>query len=475
MIGVVIGSTASKSRGLNNGTEVVAKSHSSFVADASTLRRLRSALEVDDASLVMQELGGNLHAADIAMILEALRQHEREKLFRTAPEVVNHDLLLHIPHSIKFEVVDILGYKKIGEMLDHLTNEDVVDFLEHFALEEQLHILKNISSEYRKSIRIALRYPKRSAGRIMDTDCVVVKETLAVSEVIDHIRHNETKLLQKLYDIFVVDESHNITGIVSLINLLKSDPAAKVKSVSSDNFIAIKVLDKRQDVAYVFNKYDLDSAPVVDMDGKLVGVITVDSVKYITDQENEETLLKMGGVLSDLDEGIFNTTKVRFIWLFINLITAAIASTVISFFEHEIQVITALAVLMPIAVSMGCNAGMQTITVIIRAMAMKYLNSANLFSYLKRELLMSWVNSLILCAICIVATRMFYRRLDLALVFGASIVITMLTGAVSGVISPVIMKKLNTDPAVTAAVFLTTITEVVAFLSFLGLAKIFLL
>ena len=260
----------------------------------------------------------------------------------------------------------------------------------------------------------------------------------------------------------------------ALMSIVKSNSKAKIDTIINREVSIINAMDDKSEVLYLFNKYDLDSAPVLDSDGHLVGIISVDNVKYLATEEADESM-RMQGVLSDLDEGIFQTTKVRFIWLFVNLITSALASYVISFFEHTIHAITALAVLMPVSLSMGSNGGMQTIAVIIRAIATKDLNANTFNKYFSREILMSFMNGIVISCISSLVVYLVYKQIGLALVFGFGIFAAMIIAALTGVFAPIIMRKLGTDPAVTAVVFLMTVVEIGSFVIFLGMAKLFLL
>ncbi len=451
-------------------TEIEKREIGSDVIDA-----IKVAVSHGDMTNAMQAIF-ELHYSDQALVLDAMKYDARAQLALSMHDGFDPRILNEVSYSTKVQLVEIFGYKKISELLFDVSNEDILSFLGHFSATEQLKILKATPPERRKEIRLALSYPERSAGRMMEVDYIVVTPEFSVKQVLDYIRVNESQLPNCLYDVFVVNEENEVVGKVAVLELLKATPEVNVASIMTVDFVGrINVLDDKREIAYIFNKYDLNTAPVLDEDNKLIGAISVDSVKYIADEQNTEELLKMSGVLSDLDEGFLNTTKIRFIWLLINLGTTALASWVISFFEHTISVITALAVLMPISVSMGCNAGTQTITVIIRALATKHLNRSNFNLYFNKEIGMAAINAAGFAFISIFAVYLIYHQMPLALVFGTAMFITIMVGALSGVFAPILMKALGTDPAVTAVVFLTTVTDIIAFLSFLGLAKAFLL
>jgi magnesium transporter len=418
----------------------------------------------------------DLHYSDQALVLEALRTERRSEMIYLVKDEISADVLFSVNNKVKEHLVELLGYGKIAAIFTNTAPEEIVAFLDCFSRQKRLKMIKRINPEKRKEMRLSLSFPERSAGRVMSIDYILITEDFSVSETLDYIRNYDPDILpDALYEVFVVDHDHNVVGVVSILDLLKSHQETKISTLMKHDFIAVSVNDDKREVANIFNKYDLNTVPVLADNGALVGAITVDIVKYISEEENEEEILKMSGVLSDLDEDIVDTTKVRFIWLFINLITTGMASWVISFYEATIHQITALAVLMPITVSMGSNAGTQTVAVVIRAMATQQLNRNNFRLYLNKEFWMSIFNGISFSIISLLGVYILYRDIKLAAVFSVAIGITLIASVVAGVVTPIIMKTLKTDPAVTSAVFLTTVIDVVAFVSFLGLAKAFLM
>ncbi len=421
------------------------------------------------------EFFDNLHHTDQAILFTLLKSEYKDRMMLyTLNYEFNPYFFTELTNDLKSQFVHFFGYKKVATIVNKLANDEIIYFLSCLNLGDQIKLLKRFPHEDRKGIRTGLCYPERAAGRIMDLDYPVVTADMTVSNVLDYIRNNIENLPDKIYDIFVVNDDHQLIGAISLISIVKADSKTKIINIVNREISTINAMDDKSDVLFLFNKYDLDTAPVLDSDGHLVGIISVDNVKYLATEEADESI-KMQGVLSDLDEGIFETTKVRFIWLFINLITSALASYVISFFEHTIHAITALAVLMPVSLSMGSNGGMQTIAVIIRAIATKDLNSNTFRKYFTREVLMSFINGIIISVISALTIYLIYKQLGLALVFGFGIFCAMIIACVTGIIAPIIMRKLGTDPAVTSVVFLMTIVEIASFVIFLGMAKMFLL
>ncbi len=443
--------------------------------DNALLQAIKNAITNENEAKAL-ELFDQLHHTDQAILFSLLKGENKDRLMLY---VLNYNFnpyfFTELNNSLTTQFIHFFGYKKAASLLDSLPHDDIINFMSALSLGDQLRLLKRFSHEDRKAIRKGLNYPERAAGRIMDLEYAVVTAGVQISQVFDYIRLNINILPDRIYDIFVVNEEHKLTGIASLMDIIKADPNAKIDSIIKHEVSIVNDMDDKSEVLYLFNKYDINTAPVLDKDGHLVGVISVDNVRYLATEEAEEEAMKMRGVLSDLDEGIFQTTKIRFIWLFINLVTAGIASYVIHFFEETIHAITALAVLMPILVSMGCNGGTQTIAVVIRAIATKDLNKNTFSKYFSREMTMSAINGFIIFIICSLIVYILYHKIGLALVFGASILAAMIVGGMVGVIAPIVMKKLGTDPAVTAVVFLTTIVDIASFAVFLWLAKFFLL
>ncbi len=421
------------------------------------------------------EIFDDFHYTDQAILFTLLKTEYKDRMMLY---VLNYEFnpyfLTELNNDLKAQFIHFFGYKKIATLLNTLANDEIIYFLSCLGIGDQIKLLKRFPHENRKGIRTGLSYPDRAAGRIMDLDYPVVTQGMTIDSVLEYIRNNTENLPDKIYDIFVVNDDHQLIGIASLMSIVKSNSKAKIDTIINREVSTINAMDDKSEVLYLFNKYDLDSAPVLDSDGHLVGIISVDNVKYLATEEADESM-RMQGVLSDLDEGIFQTTKVRFIWLFVNLITSALASYVISFFEHTIHAITALAVLMPVSLSMGSNGGMQTIAVIIRAIATKDLNANTFNKYFSREILMSFMNGVVISCISSLVVYLVYRQIGLALVFGFGIFAAMIIAALTGVFAPIIMRKLGTDPAVTAVVFLMTVVEIGSFVIFLGMAKLFLL
>lgn len=438
------------------------------------LKKLREDIINDNSQEVIKTFQ-QLHYPDQAILLETIKTEMQEKFIKMIANKIQKELLEELLHHTKQIMIKILGNKHIGKIVEQMSTESIVGFVETFNRQERIALLKCVNINKRKLVRIMAKKTKNSASMISNSKCIVVEESMKIIDAIEIIKQKTQNSYERIYDIFAQNKKGEITGIVSVIQIIRADANSTISSIMKENFISVKSTDSTREIVYIFNKYDLNTVPVLNEAGELDGAISIDTVRYIADEQGEEDLLKMSGVLSDLDESIVDTTKVRFVWLLVNLVTTVFASWIISFFEHAIHKITALAVLMPITVSMGSNAGTQTLTVITRALTTKSLNTSTFKQYFNKELTVSILNSLLFALICVIGVFAFYKNIALASVFGIAIGITILSSVVSGILIPILMRSLGTDPAVTAIVFLTAVIDVVAFLSFLGLANIFLI
>lgn len=443
--------------------------------DSQLLQDIKMSLSLENEKRTIS-LFENLHYTDQAALFDLLKSDIRDRLLTYMINYeINPYMLLELTANMKSVFVSFLGFKKIASCLNKLNADDVINFIECLDLGQQLKLLKKFPPEDRKNIRVGLSYPERSAGRIMELDYPAVTTDQTIADVLTIIRENSDIFSDRIYDVMVINEEQKVIGMVSMMNMLLLDHKTKISSIMDADLHTVNALNDKMEVVYLFNKYNINTLPVIDDDNQLIGSISIDTVRYLAEQEIQDEALKMGGVIGEEDEGIFKTTKNRFTWLFINLATASGASWIISMFESTIHKITALAVFIPIIISMGLNAGSQTITVIIRAMATRELNENTFSRYLTREFMMSAFNSCVLSLLCFLGAFFFYKNLGLAIIFGTAIFVTMIITAISAVFSPVLMKKIGTDPAVTSSVVLTTIIDVVAFFSLLFLAKHFLI
>jgi len=341
-------------------------------------------------------------------------------------------------------------------------------------------VLSSVPKEEREDIEFGLAFPEDSAGRRMQTDVVSVGTNWTVGQTIDYLRE-ESDLPEEFLDLFVVDEEARPVGIISLSRILRSPRNTLMREISDETQVLVPADTLQEEVALLFEKYDLTTAGVVDQSGKLLGMITVDDVMEVAREEFEEDVLRLGGVGEEtMDDGVLQSSAKRFTWLLVNLITAALASLVISLFDATIEQMVALAVLMPIVASMGGNAGTQTLTITVRALATKELTSYNTMRAIRKELLVGVLNGVLFAIISGVSTVfLFGQGVESSLLLGGVIagamVINMIIAGLSGVILPVLLNRWGLDPALASGVFVTTVTDVVGFFAFLGLASLVLL
>ena len=417
-----------------------------------------------------------LHNADIADLLHNLEPESRLDFVNKIRLNFDPEILTYLNDSLRDEIIEVLDIKQLASNAKTLDVDDAVDLVEDFEESDQTTFLENIEENERKLILEGLNYPEDSAGRLMQRNFVAVDDSLNVGETIDYLRSNKNNLPEDFYDIYLMNPEKKITGIVPLGRLMGSNRVVELQDIQNKNTRIIKVTTDQEEVAYLFNKYGLVSAPVINEDQNIIGSITVDDVVDVIEEEREEDILKLGGVgQTDIYEAVINTTKSRFSWLFLNLLTAVFASIIIGFFQASIEKVVALAVLMPIVASMGGNAGTQTLTVSVRALAVKELTPSNAVKIVLKETFIGGINGIIFAIIISLVSMYWFQDGLLGFIIGLAMVLNLILAGFAGTIIPLTLNRLNIDPALASGVILTTITDVFGFLSFLGLATIFLL
>ncbi|MEJ6395285.1 magnesium transporter [Gymnodinialimonas sp. 2305UL16-5] len=447
-----------------------------YALDDSLRAQLRAAVVSDDLNAI-DALMAPLHPADIADLLEQVSPAERGAWLTLRAHVVDGEVLTELEEGLREEVLAILPDEVIAEAVRELDSDDVVDLVEDLEEDQQVQILDALNPADRAAVEVALSYPEETAGRLMQREIVAVPEHWSVGETIDHIRARAGELPEEFYHVILTDPRMKPTGYVMLGRLLASVRGTKLHDITEDSFRPIPANQPEEEVAYAFNQYHLISAPVVDDDGRLVGVITIDDAMIVLDMEAEEDLLRLAGVgeESSLSDSVWGTTKQRFPWLFVNLITSILASLVIAQFEEAIAQIVALAVLMPIVASMGGNAGTQALTVAVRAIATKDLTRSNLMRVVSREAGVGLINGAVFAVVMAAVGMVWFGSPMLGVVIAAAMVINLLVAGLAGIIVPVVLDRLRIDPALASGAFVTTVTDVVGFFAFLGLAVLLLL
>lgn len=445
-----------------------------YVLNPQAVARIMFAVDTGDQELLWAEMEP-LHAADIADLLEQINAFDRRRLVELYGEEFDGDLLTELDDSIREEVIGILNPTVLADAVRELESDDVVDLVEDLEDEQQNAILEVLEDSDRLAVRQSLTYPEYSAGRLMQREVVMAPEHWNVGEAIDYMR-DQDDLPDQFYHIILVDPRLSPVGNVMLGKIMASPREVLLKSLVEETFHTIPVNQDEEDVAYAFNQYHLISAPVVDENERLVGVITIDDAMAVLDEEHEEDILRLAGVgESSLSDKVIDTTKRRFPWLAVNLVTAILASLVIAQFEETIAQFVALAVLMPIVASMGGNAGTQSLTVAVRAIATKDLTSSNVWRVIRREVMVGLINGLIFAVVMGIVGVLWFGGPQLGYVIAAAMVINLVVAGLAGTVIPVILDRVGIDPALASGAFVTTVTDVVGFFAFLGLAAVILL
>lgn len=439
------------------------------------IKQIRQALEEGQRSSVM-EIVETLHEADVADVIEQLHAAEREDFITVLGDDFSAEILSEISDTVRADVLDSIPNPQIAEALEQLETDDSVQILEDLGEKDQREILDALEDTgERRAIEEALTYPEESAGRLMQRQHIAVPEFWDVGQTLDYLRENQD-LTSEFWEIFVVDPRYRPVGSLALSHVMRAPRSTPVRDLMKAEQSLINVEDDQEDVAYQFQQYHLISSAVVDPRGRLVGMITVDDVVDVINEEAEEDIFALAGVSdTDVNTSIFQTTKTRFVWLLVNLGTAILASLVIALYEKEIAQLVALAVLMPIVASMGGNAGTQTLTVTVRSLATRDLSGANLWRVLNREVTVSFLNGILLAAILGVVAVWWFEDVRLGAVIAFAMVVNLVAAGLAGMLIPVVLNRLKVDPAVSSSVFVTTITDIVGFFVFLGLAAYILL
>ncbi len=434
------------------------------------------AVDIEDREKLI-ELMEPLHAADIADLLEQINAFDRTRLIRLYDREFDGEILSELDEAIREEVIAVLTPQVLNQAIRDMDSDDVVDLVEDLEGDQQEAILEALEDADRVAVRQALGYPEYSAGRLMQREVVMAPEHWTVGEAIDFLRATpEEELPDQFYHIVIVDPRLHPVGNVTLGKLMRSKRATKLMDLTEETFRVIPAMQEESDVAYAFNQYHLISAPVVDDEGRLIGVITIDDAMAVLDEEHEEDILRLAGVgEGSLSDRVVETTKQRLPWLAVNLVTAIAASLVIAQFEVALAQIVALAVLMPIVASMGGNAGTQSLTVAVRAIATKDLTGANVWRVIRREVLVGLINGLIFAVIMGIVGFIWFGSPQLGYVIATAMVINLVVAGLAGTVIPVILERVGVDPALASGAFVTTVTDVVGFFAFLGLAVLVLL
>ena len=445
-----------------------------YALDNQLIHAIRGAIAESDAARVA-ELFEPMHSADIADMLEQMDDTQRREVIWLTPHVVDGDVLSDMDEGVREDMLEYLPQDVLSNAVRDLETDDVVDLLEDLEEEQQEAILEVLEEADRVAVEQSLSYPEETAGRLMQREVVWVPEHWTVGNAIDQLRSTED-LPDQFYHVVLVDPSMTPIGQVTLGRLMSSKRSVKLTDITEETFQVIPVTQHEDNVAYAFNQYHIISAPVVDADERLIGVITIDDAMIVLDEVHEEDIMRLAGVgEGSLADRVWETTKQRFPWLAVNLVTAILASLVIAQFEAAIAQLVALAVLMPIVASMGGNAGTQSLTVAVRAIATKDLTGSNVWRVIRREVLVGLVNGIGFALVMGGVGWVWFGSFNLAYVIAAAMVINLVVAGLAGTVIPVLLERMDIDPALASGAFVTTVTDVVGFFAFLGLAVVILL
>ncbi len=439
----------------------------------NTIVSLETALEAEKFKEV-EELLKPLHAADVAVVVEYLGPQLRHNLIEILRPEFDPEILMHLNELVREDVVEQLGMHDFVQALKGLASDDALALIEDLEEDQQKEILKFIPLGERVILEEVLAYPESSAARLMQREIVCVPSFWTIEETMKYIGE-EKNLPDMFYDIFVVDPKHAPVGGVPLNLLLRQQPKTKIKDIMNRDIKRIPALMDQEGVALLFQKYGLVSAPVVDESGRIIGMITVDDVVTVIEEEAEQDIMRLARVTeSDFYEPLLSTSYSRIRWLFISLVNTLMAATVISQFAPTIEKMVALAVLMPINAAMSGNAGMQVVTVTVRALATRELGGPNMRRAILKEVLVGLINGVVFGGVGGTIAAFWFSDPALGMVLGSALIFNMMWAAAMGVILPIIINRMGMDPAISAGPFLTTTTDLLGFATFLGLATLFL-
>jgi magnesium transporter len=424
-------------------------------------------------SAALHELAAELHEADVGDLIEALDPDLRPRFIELMGREFDFTALTEVEDAVREEILEELRPETVAEGVRELDSDDAAHILEDLSREDRTEILEQLPPRERGALERILHYPEDAAGRRMQTEFVAVPPSWTVGHAIDFLRET-AELPDRFYELYVVDPTYRLLGAVALDLLLRTKRPVAVTELMDSETRRVYATDDKEQVARMFERYNLVAAPVVDAEDRLVGVLTVDDIVDVIEEEAEEDIKALGGVnrYEELSDSVWTIAKGRFNWLLVNLATAFLASSVLGLFEGQLQQMVALAVLAPIVASQGGNATTQTMTVAVRALATRELSQANAWRVITRELLVGFVNGIAFAVITGIAAVAWFKIPGLGIVIGLAMMCNLLAAALGGILIPLALDRLRFDPAVASSPFVTTVTDVVGFFAFLAIASV---
>ena len=443
-----------------------------FEFNKEYIKVVRDKIVKNDASFINNSFK-EMHPADAADIIEHLNENDRENLIKLSSFEIDPEVFIELNESIQVEIIKYLPSNSIINIIKNLESDDAIKILENLDEENKNILLNSLPPKDRFALKESLSYPEDSAARLMQREFTAIPSNWSVGQTIDYLRENKD-LPDEFLEIFIVDSDFKPIGTVPASKVLRTSRDIKMQSIMLETQLSIPVDMDQEQVGHIFENYNLNSACVVDKSEKLVGMITSDDMLTVLKEEAEEDTLRLAGVGDEeITDGVLTKTKRRFNWLLLNLLTAFLATWVISIFGATIEQMVALAFLMPIVASMGGNAGMQTLAVTVRAIATNDLSKNNFIKAVTRAFAIGVLNGVIIAIISALIVQLWFKDFSLSLIISISMVLNMIVAGVFGIMVPVTLKRFNIDPAIASSVFVTTITDVIGFLSFLGIGAYF--
>jgi magnesium transporter len=436
---------------------------------------VQDALEIASDARLSETLA-RLHPADFSDGLEQLSPDQREELIARAPELISGDVLAELEDDVVEDILPLLEPDQIADALSDMDNDDATQILEEMGDAQRGEVLDAVAPEDRAGYEESLAFDEETIGRLMQREFVAAPEFWTVGDAIDHMRKAGEELPELFFNVYIIDTAFKPMGFVPVSRLMRAQRKVSLRELMTEPVITIGQDVDQEEAAYYFEKYNLISAPVTDTEGRLVGMMTVDDIIEIIQDENKEDILALAGVSeAGLADTPLETVRARAPWLLVNLITAVLASFVIARFDYAIAEIVALAVLMPIVASMGGNAGTQALTVAVRALSERELTTQSAWRAIRRESVAALIIGVIFAVVLAAIAYVWFGDAKLAGVAFFAMIVNHIFAGLAGISVPLLLKRFGADPAVSSSVFVTTVTDVVGFFAFLGTAAVFLL
>ena len=433
---------------------------------------------LDDSSNLsvnqIRRLLNDMSSSEIAHALESSPPKQRSIIFSLLETEEEGDVLFELGEEIQQDLISNISNEELSEAVKELELDEIVDILQNLPEERMKTILSNMSKVDRQRIEMGLTFPENTAGGLLNTDVISVRPNNSIKEVLSYLR-DQKELPESTDKIFVVNNDNNYLGELPISKIITTDPVMSVREIMETDIPAIDVNLEDKDVATIFERNNLISSAVIDHKGQLIGRITIDDVVDVIREDADQNLLGMAGVAEDTFAPPGRAAKSRVFWLAMNLVTAFIAASTINLFQDVIDKIVYLAVLMPIVASMGGVAATQTLTIVLRGLTLEQINTSNIRWLFKRELAVSIINGIVLSALVGISTYLWFQDITIAILISSALVINLISSVMAGIVVPLILRRLNQDPAIGGSVVVTTVTDVVGFFSFLGLATIYLI